>query len=179
MQQESTYELVSAVFIKLLAVVYFIAFASLSGQIVALAGHDGILPITEMLQQANIQLDWTRFLAYPTIFWINAGDTALTAATWIGCAFSVLLFLNYKTRFSLVILYILYLSLFYAGQIFMHFQWDFLLMEAGFLAIFLTPNSRVVIFLYRWLLFRLRFLSGISKVLSNDPGWAGLSALVY
>ena len=179
MQQESSYELVSAVFIKLLAVVYFIAFASLSGQIVALAGHDGILPITEMLQQANIQLDWTRFLAYPTIFWINAGDTALTAATWIGCAFSVLLFLNYKTRFSLVILYILYLSLFYAGQIFMHFQWDFLLMEAGFLAIFLTPNSRVVIFLYRWLLFRLRFLSGISKVLSNDPGWAGLSALVY
>ena len=179
MQQENTYELVSALFIKLLAVVYFIAFASLSGQIVALAGQDGILPLTELLEQASNELGWKRFLAFPTIFWINAGDTALTAATWIGCAFAVLLFLNFSTRFSLVVLYLLYLSLFYAGQTFMHFQWDLLLIEAGFLAIFLTPDSRIVIFLYRWLLFRLRFLSGLSKIASGDPGWAGLSALVY
>jgi len=179
MQQENTYELVSALFIKLLAVVYFIAFASLSGQIIALAGQDGILPFTNLLEQASNELGWKRFLAFPTVFWINAGDTALTAATWLGCAFSVLVFLNYKTRFSLAILYLLYLSLFYAGQTFMNFQWDFLLIEAGFLAIFLTPDSRVVIFLYRWLLFRLRFLSGLSKIISNDPGWAGLSALVY
>ena len=53
MQQENTYELVSALFIKLLAVVYFIAFASLSGQIVALAGQDGILPLTELLGQVE------------------------------------------------------------------------------------------------------------------------------
>ena len=179
MQQENTYELVSALFIKLLAVVYFIAFASLSGQIIALAGQDGILPLTDLLEQATNELGWKRFLAFPTVFWINAGDTALTAATWLGCAFSVLVFLNYRTRFSLAMLYLLYLSLFYAGQIFMNFQWDYLLIEAGFLAIFLTPDSRLVIFLYRWLLFRLRFLSGLSKILSNDPGWAGLSALIY
>ena len=179
MQQENTYELVSALFIKLLAVVYFIAFASLSGQIVALAGQDGILPLTEFLEQATNELGWKRFLAFPTLFWINAGDTALTAATWIGCALAVLLFLNIRTRISLVVLYLLYLSLFYAGQTFMSFQWDYLLIEAGFLAIFLTPDSRIVIFLYRWLLFRLRFMSGLSKIVSNDPGWAGLSALVY
>ena len=179
MQQENTYELVSALFLKLLAVVYFIAFASLSGQIIALAGQDGILPFTDLLEQATNQLGWKRFLAYPTLFWLNAGDTALMAATWLGCALSVLLFLNFRTRFSLIALYLLYLSLFYAGQMFMNFQWDLLLMEAGFLAIFLTPDSRLVIFLYRWLLFRLRFLSGLSKLVSNDPGWAGLSALVY
>ena len=179
MQQQNTYELVSALFIKLLAVVYFIAFASLSGQIIALAGQDGILPLTELLEQAGNELGWKRYLAFPTLFWINAGDTALTAATWMGCAFSVLLFLNFKSRFSLVVLYLLYLSLFYAGQTFMNFQWDYLLIEAGFLAIFLSPDSRLVIFLYRWLLFRLRFLSGLSKIISNDPGWAGLSALVY
>ncbi len=179
MQQENTYELISALFVKLLAVVYFIAFASLSSQIVALAGQDGILPVTEMLEQATDRLGWMRFLAYPTVFWVNAGDTALTAATWLGCAFSVLLFLNYRVRLSLLILYLLYLSLFYAGQIFMSFQWDLLLLEAGFLAIFLTPNSRLVILLYRWLLFRLRFMSGLSKIVSQDPSWAGLSALVY
>ncbi len=179
MQQENTYELVSALFIKLLALVYFIAFASLSGQIIALAGQSGILPVTELLEHASAQFGWKRFLAYPTLFWISAGDTALTAATWLGCAFSVLLALNYKTRFSLIVLYLLYLSLYHAGQTFMNFQWDYLLLEAGFLAIFLTPDSRIIIFLYRWLLFRLRFLSGLSKILSNDPGWAGLSALTF
>lgn len=179
MQQENTYELVSALFIKLLALVYFIAFASLSGQIVGLIGQDGILPVTDLLEYGTTHFGWKRYLAYPTIFWINAGDTALTAATWLGCAFSVLLFLNYKTRFSLIALYILYLSLYHASQTFLNFQWDYLLIEAGFLAIFLTPNSRIIIFLYRWLLFRLRFMSGLSKIVSNDPGWAGLSALAF
>ena len=179
MQQENTYELVSALFIKLLALIYFIAFASFSSQIIALAGQDGILPLVDLLEQADTRFGWKRFLAFPTVFWINAGDTALTAVTWLGCAFAVLVFLNYKTRFSLIVLYLLYLSVYHAGQTFMNFQWDYLLLEAGFLAIFLTPNSRVIILLYRWLLFRLRFLSGLSKVLSNDPGWAGLSALVY
>ena len=179
MQQENTYELVSALFIKLLAVVYFVAFASFSSQITALVGEYGILPVTDLLDQATTEFGWKRFIAFPTVFWINAGDTALTAATWLGCAFSVLVFINYRTRFSLVALYLLYLSIYHAGQTFMNFQWDYLLLEAGFLAIFLTPNSRLIIFLYRWLLFRLRFLSGLSKLLSNDPGWAGLSALTF
>ena len=179
MQQENTYELVAALFIKLLALVYFIAFASFSGQVTGLVGENGILPFTELLEHAGNELGWKRFLAFPTLFWISAGDTALTAATWLGCAFSVLLFLNYRTRFSLVILYLLYLSVYHAGQMFLNFQWDYLLLEAGFLAIFLTPDSRIVILLYRWLLFRLRFLSGLSKILSGDPGWAGLSALTF
>jgi hypothetical protein len=59
----------------------------------------------------------------------------------------------------------------------MNFQWDGLLLEAGFLAIFLTPASRVVILLFRWLLFRLRFMSGISKLTMQDPSWSGLTAL--
>ena len=177
MQQENTYALVSALFIKLLALVYFIAFASFSGQVTGLVGANGILPVTDLLAHASNELGWMRFLAYPTLFWISAGDTALTAATWLGCAFSVLVFINFRTRFLLVALYLLYLSLYHAGQTFMNFQWDYLLLEAGFLAIFLTPDSRVIILLYRWLLFRLRFLSGLSKIASGDPGWAGLSAL--
>jgi hypothetical protein len=179
LQQENTYELVAALFIKLLALVYFVAFASLSSQIVALAGQDGILPVSNLLDYATGHFGWKRYLAYPTLFWINAGDTALTAATWLGCAFSVLLLLNIKTRLTLVALYLLYLSLYHASQTFLNFQWDYLLLEAGFLAIFLTPRSRIIIFLYRWLLFRLRFMSGLSKIVSNDPGWTGLTALSF
>ena len=155
MQQENTYELVSALFIKLLALVYFVAFASLSGQIVALIGQDGVLPVSNLLEYGTTHFGWKRFFAYPTVFWINAGDTALTAATWLGCAFSVLLFINYKTRFSLFVLYLLYLSLYHASQTFLNFQRDYLLLETGFLAIFLMPNSRIVTLLYRWLLFKI------------------------
>ncbi|MBT8122159.1 MAG: lipase maturation factor family protein, partial [Gammaproteobacteria bacterium] len=80
-------------------------------------------------------------------------------------------------RAALIAAFILYLSLFHAAQPFLNFQWDALLLESGFLAIFLTPRSRVVIWLFRWLLFRLRFMSGLSKLASGDPAWSGLVAL--
>ena len=177
--QENGYVLVSALFLKLLALIYFIAFASLSGQIVGLAGADGIQPLHILFENATHAYGAQRFLIYPTLFWLDASDTALKAATWLGCAFSVTLFINFRPRLSLVLLFALYLSLFHAGQIFMNFQWDYLLMEAGFLAIFLRPDSRIMVFLFRWLLFRLRFLSGLSKIVSGDPAWTGLTALTF
>src|SRR5262249_19028010 len=63
-----------------------------------------------------------------------------------------------------------------AGQIFMGYQWDFLLLEAGFLAIFLKPVFTRV-WLFRWLLFRLMFESGSVKLLSHDLSWRSLTAL--
>ncbi len=67
-----------------------------------------------------------------------------------------------------------------AGQIFLNFQWDYLLLEAGFLAIFLVGNPiHLTILLFHWLLFRVRFLSGISKILSDDPAWRNWTTLNY
>ena len=76
-------------------------------------------------------------------------------------------------------LYLFYLSLFHAGQIFMGYQWDVLLLEVGFLAIFLPGRQRLVVWLYRLLLFRFMFLSGAVKLLSNDVSWADLTALSF
>ena len=59
----------------------------------------------------------------------------------------------------------------------MNFQWDYLLLEAGFLAILLPTGSPIAVWLFRWLLFRLRFFSGVSKLVSGDPAWAGFTAL--
>jgi hypothetical protein len=120
-----------------------------------------------------------RYWATPTLFWLDAGDLALRGAALAGCLFSILLFLDRLPRLSLIILFLLYLSLVQAGQLFFNFQWDFLLLEAGFLAIFLPHTPRIVIWLFRWLLFRLRFLSGASKLISGDPTWAGFTALHY
>jgi hypothetical protein len=70
------------------------------------------------------------------------------------------------------------LSLSTAGQDFLSFQWDALLLETGFLAIFLG-NSKTVVLLFRWLLFRLVFLSGAVKLTSHDLVWRNWTALAF
>jgi len=60
----------------------------------------------------------------------------------------------------------LYLSYTYAGQAFTTFQWDALLLEAGFLAIFLPGGSVTLVWLYRWLVFRYVFMAGTAKLLN-------------
>jgi len=174
------YQLASWLFIKSLALIYFSAFLSIAVQIPGLAGPNGILPFNEFLELAYQQRGYGAFLYLPTFFWVNSSNLALQAVAYAGCVFSVLLLLGYSSKKMLILLFISYLSLFHAGQMFMTFQWDTLLLEAGFLAIFLTAGpSHLVIFLYHWLLFRLRFMSGFSKLASNDPAWANLSTLNY
>ncbi len=174
------HQLVSWLFIKMLSAIYFIAFLSLAVQITGLVGSNGILPLTEHLDFAYELRGYEAFLYLPTLFWINSGDTALQLVTYAGCILSITLFFGYKKRKTLVLLFVLYLSLFHAGQTFLTFQWDTLLLEAGFLAIFLTAGpTHLLIFLYHWLLFRLRFMSGVSKIMTDDPSWANLTTLNY
>ncbi|MGD8614204.1 MAG: lipase maturation factor family protein [Gammaproteobacteria bacterium] len=173
------YQLVAALFLRLLGIIYLIAFVSIGVQIEGLAGSQGILPFRQELDYIASQTGWTRYLQVPTLFWINAGDTALVGAALAGALASVLIVFDRLTRPALFAAFLLYLSLYHAGQVFLTFQWDGLLLEAGFLAIFLTPRSRIVVLLFRWLLFRLRFMSGISKLVFQDPTWSGLTALNY
>ena len=174
---ENSYRLVSALFLRLLGVIYLIAFASLGVQIEGLAGSQGIIPLDMRLADFAAGGGIERYLQLPTLFWFNASDSALLGATILGGLAALLITLDRWTRPALVCAFALYLSLFHASHPFLNFQWDILLLESGFLAIFLTPQSRVVILLFRWLLFRLRFMSGLSKLSSGDPAWSGLTAL--
>ena len=176
MNENNGYQLVSALFLRLLGVIYLIAFASIGMQIEALAGSQGIIPLGERLAGIAAETGAERYLQIPTLFWINASDTALTGAAGAGCLAALLIIFNIGLRAALIVAFILYLSLVHAAQPFTSFQWDTLLLETGFLAIFLTPRSRVVIWLFRWLLFRLRFMSGLAKLASGDPTWS-LSSL--
>ena len=173
----NNYQLISALFLRLLGIIYLIAFASLGVQIEGLAGSEGIIPISSRLAGIATELGPERFLQLPTLFWLNASDTALVGACILGGLCALLILLNRWSRPALIGAFVLYLSLFHATHPFLNFQWDSLLIECGFLAIFLTPQSRVVILLFRWLLFRLRFMSGLSKLSSDDPAWSGLTAL--
>ncbi len=172
--------LTSWVFIKLLALIYLVAFASLSVQITGLVGPQGILPLGDQLAGTYQELGSGAWLWLPTVFWlIEPTDAALKGTALLGVLLSLVLLLTLRwQRLVLVGLFILYLSLFHAGQIFTNFQWDTLLLEAGFLAIFLTDGpNRLLIFLFEWLLFRLRFMSGFFKLMSGDPSWSGFTAL--
>ncbi len=179
-------------FMRALGLIYLAAFASLAVQIKGLIGSQGILPIADLLQRiAAIYPAPGRYLTFPTLVWINSSDAFLQALCIAGAILSVLLILDIATLPVLALLWLLYLSLFIAGQDFLGFQWDILLLEVGFLAFFLDSfhflprlsrqrsPSLVVIWLFRLLLFRLMFMSGLVKLASGDPTWRGLTALDY
>ena len=177
--QEERYALVSWIFLRLFGLIYVAAFASLGVQVLGLIGHAGILPLREYLAAAHAALGGSAYGLLPTLFWANTSDTALLAGTVAGVLLGLLVAVGRCTRPALIGLFVLYLSYVYAGQAFMSFQWDSLLLEVGFLAIFLTGGSRMVIWLFRWLVFRYVFMSGIVKLVSGDPTWHDLTALQY
>ncbi|MBF0470138.1 MAG: lipase maturation factor family protein [Gammaproteobacteria bacterium] len=177
---DKNYRLSSWLFLRLLALIFFAAFISLYGQLPGLVGENGILPLVELQQQLLDRFGMGAWWRLPTLFWFESSDLALQGAALAGAALALLLLLGVWQRLSLLLMVLLYLSCYHAGQTFMNFQWDTLLIETGLLAIFLVRGpSWLVLLLLHWLLFRLRFLSGLSKWLSGDPSWGGLTALNY
>jgi predicted DCC family thiol-disulfide oxidoreductase YuxK len=176
--EPARFALTQWIFVRVLAVIYAIAFGSLSVQVKGLLGVNGILPVGEYLKAVTEAAPALRFYYVPSIFWIHASDPALQGVCYAGIAIAALVLVGIFERAGLAILFVLYLSLSAVGQDFLSFQWDSLLIETGFLAIFLD-NSRIVVWLYRWLLFRLMFMSGAVKLLSHDPTWRGFTALSY
>lgn len=179
LQPATEYRLTAWLFLRLLSLIYLVAFTSLAVQITGLAGDDGILPLGEHFDLATRHLGEHARLWFPSIFWwVGSGDAPLQGTALLGVMVSLVLLFGRWERFSLILLFVLYLSLYHAGQVFTNFQWDTLLLEAGFLAIFLPGGAnRLLIFLFDWLLFRLRFMSGLFKLVSEDPAWSGFTAL--
>ncbi|HTV94701.1 MAG TPA: lipase maturation factor family protein [Steroidobacteraceae bacterium] len=173
------YDLVAALFLRLLGLIYLCAFVSFGVQARGLIGSHGILPLQELVDAVSAAVGAKRFFVMPMLFWVNASDLAIQAVCWVGASLSVLLFLDRLPRLCLLLLYVLYLSLLYGGQDFMTFQWDTFLLETGFLALLMSYTQRPGIWLLRWLLFRFLFMSGMVKLLSGDPSWRNLTALSY
>jgi hypothetical protein len=175
-------------FLRLLGFIYLCAFLSLAVQIKGLVGSHGILPANDFIAKRK-HFGFGSFHRDPTLFWINSSDNFLVASSWIGVAVSILLMIGFVPFPALILLWILYLSLFTVGRVFLGYQWDVLLLETGFLAIFLSPlelvphfpptkgSSPIILWLMWWLLFRLMFSSGMVKLNSGDRVWRKLTAL--
>jgi hypothetical protein len=174
-------------FLRLLGVVYLAAFVSLWEQIDGLIGSRGILPVGEFLAAVHRAIGAEAYWRLPTLCWLLPGDPGLHALCGAGVFLSALLILGFTPGPVLVGLWACYLSLTGAGQIFLGYQWDALLLETGFLAIFYAPWrlwpwpawEPAPPPLMRWLLFRLMFTSGVAKLVSGDPTWRDFTALEY
>ena len=152
-------------------------------------GSDGIAPVAPALERIAAAVGLERFYLVPTVLWLDASDGAMRALCWSGVGLAVMLILDVAPALCLGLLWAAYLSLVTVGQDFLAFQWDSLLLETGFLAVFLVPwRLRPLLRqpsepppLFRWLLwlllFRLMFSSGLVKLLSGDPTWRDLTAL--
>ncbi len=184
-----TYGITRNVFLRALGLVFLVAFVSLWVQIDGLVGSGGISPVEPFLQQAREQVGARATWLLPTLCWLNASDFFLQFLCGTGVLFSLLLIAGLLPAISLAILYGSYLSLTIAGQEFLSFQWDILLLETGFLAIFFAPWSWRLrraapvppagLFLLKLLLWKLMFLSGVVKLTSGDLSWWDLSSLDF
>jgi predicted DCC family thiol-disulfide oxidoreductase YuxK len=171
-----TYQVTSWLFLRWLGAIYLVAFVSFGVQAAGLIGSQGILPAADFLREAHQYLGVSAQWNVPTLLWLNSGDGFLRVI-WIGgVCLSLLLLFGMNWKVIRLGLFVLYLSLDTAGQVFMSYQWDALLLEAGFLAVFLGSEV-VIVRLFRWLLCRLMFLSGAVKLLSGDPTWRNFTAL--
>jgi hypothetical protein len=189
------FSLGTSLFLRVLAAIHLIAFASLWTQLAGLIGPHGILPASNLLRAAHEQLGSAAYPRLPTLCWLFGADTFLTVLCAAGIGFALLLFAGIAPALCLAALWACYLSLVNVGQEFLGFQWDALLLETTLLAIWIAPWTlgarpppvapaslqppRVARWLLAWLLFRLMFLSGIVKLTSGDSTWRDLSALAF
>jgi hypothetical protein len=165
-----------------LGLVYLLAFANVLDQFPALLGEHGLLPVPRYLAR-------TRFRDAPSLFYLGYSDRRLRAVGWTGVLLAVATVLGLPDAGPLWVpvlvwlaLWALYLSIVNVGQRFYSFGWESLLLEAGFLAVFLG-NARIppplpTLFLFRWLAVRVELGAGLIK-LRGDRCWRDLTCLDY
>ncbi|WP_181700207.1 lipase maturation factor family protein [Nocardia sp. GTS18] len=170
------------IFQRGLAVIYAVAFLTAALQFRALLGERGMLPIPRFLERSS----WRRS---PSLFHLRYSDRLFAAVSWTGVVLAVAVAAGLADAVPLwagmllwFALWVLYLSIVNVGQLWYGFGWESLLLEAGFLAIFLGNDTvappLLVLLAARWLLFRVEFGAGLIK-LRGDPCWRDLTCLYY
>lgn len=166
-----------------IAALYCVAFVVALRQFPALCGEHGLEP-------ARAKLERVKFLQCPSLFHFGGySDRRLRAVAWTGLVLSVALVLGLPqhapllvTMASWLVLWVLYQSIVNVGGIFYRFGWETMLLEAGFLAIFLgnarTAAQWPVLLAFRWLAFRIEFGAGLIK-LRGDPCWRNLTCMDF
>jgi hypothetical protein len=189
--ERSSFWLTRFVILRVLGFVYFAAFASFTWQALPLLGEHGLLPVRLQLEReiASAGSTWAAFLRTPGVFWLDASDAALIVAGVLGSALALPLLFGLANALQLALLFVLQLSIVQVGQLWYGYGWEIQLVETGFLAVFLcpllaarpfpaSPPPVAVIWLLRWLAFRVMLGAGLIK-LRGDPCWRDLTCLFF
>ena len=176
------YEMARLVLQRGVALVYLVAFLNVRNQFAPLLGERGLLPVPRFLERRS-------FRDAPSLFHWRFSDRLVGGVAWIGIALSVGALIGSTDWLPLwgsvvwwLVMWALYLSIVNVGQTFYGFGWESLLLEAGFLVAFLGNDSAapplLVLWLFRWLLFRVEFGAGLIKM-RGDRCWRDLTCLEY
>lgn len=195
--EPGTYWLTRIVFLRSLGFIYFVAFAVALNQNKQLLGKNGLLPSDLYLKQIDEHFDdagWTKVLHVPTLLLFTDKtkiDEHLDILAYTGMFFSGLILLSgCANMIIMALLWVLYHSIVNIGQRWYSFGWESQLLETGFLAIFLcpvfklqqvpsyTPTPLVVVWGYRWLIFRIMIGAGLIKI-RGDQCWRDLTCMNY
>jgi hypothetical protein len=186
-----SYWLTRFMILRLLGIIYAVAFLVLINEIVPLIGSEGLTPLNIYVKEIKNALGSTGagFMRLPSLFWFFDSDTSLLTFAWIGFILSLVVVAGYANVPILAILWFLYMSFVHVGQEWYGYGWEIQLTETGFLAIFLCPLLDMrpfpkhpppfpIIVLFRWLIFRIMIGSGLIKI-RGDEIWRNGTALYY
>lgn len=176
---------------RLLGMVYALAFLVAINQSLPLMGANGLTPMDDYLKNVSVALGGTGagFRRLPSLFWFWHSDTVLLIVAWAGFILSLIVVAGYANAPVLAIVWFFYMSFVHAGQEWYGYGWEIQLTETGFLAIFLCPLLDMrpfprqpppmpIIVLFRWLICRIMFGAGMIK-LRGDQSWRDSTALYY
>jgi hypothetical protein len=184
----SRYVVVRSAILRLLGVVYFVAFLGTWLQGPALIGEHGLLPMRGwMAAIARVTgSSWNGFLATPSVFWIWSSDTALHAVTGLGMLLALAVVLGVTNAGVMILLWMIQFSLYSVGQIFWGYGWEMQLLETGMLAAVMCPlrgwrpfasaPPTASIWMFRWLIARIMLGAGLIKI-RGDECWRNLTCL--
>lgn len=179
-RQSHSGAIVATTFHRLLALIFLLAWLSLLWQIDVLIGSRGMMPLADFLDRSNGAAA-LEFATFPTVLLWNADDAVLKAGVWLGIAIALVWLIGRLPRACAIVSAFLYLSYATAARDFLHFQWDNMLIECGVLAAFLPADRPAtwIHFLFRVLLFKLYFESGVAKWQSYLGDWHDGSAMTF
>jgi len=177
--------------LRAVGLVYVIIFAGIVMDYRALIGPEGLAPLPDLmatLRGAHPNLAIAIWHA-PTLFWLSTHPIMPGILAWSGLIAAVALTLNFWPRMSLFACWLMLLSFARGWIVFSDPQVDWLMLEVALLCIPFAPAGRrpglgesssprpIAVFMVRWLLFRVMFETGLSKLLSGEVRWLDFSAM--
>jgi hypothetical protein len=169
----------------MLGLVMAVHFYSAYVQNTALIGADGLVPCAAYVKD---RIKTGSFWTWPCVwFWIEPSDANLDAVALTGLANAFLLIIGAHYSHIVAICWLCHSSIVNAAEAssFYSYGWETQLLETAFLTMFLcsptdrrAPPTRIVLWLFRWLAFRISVGAGLIKIRGGSC-WEKKTCLWY